>query len=188
MRLYIELQGESMRNVKVEYQKMQLFEKVCIIYSKDLQRFIYTLTRKDQFAMEEIYQNTMLGALKGLNFLRDSSKMKAWIFAIAKAESKRYYADNKPENNYGIGIVAEDSVGLEYLFDFTKSIEDRESVKALINSLSDEEQQLYILHYYYDLPFKEISEILNVNYNTIRSMHMRGMAKMRKRSGMSYPR
>ncbi|HVI41975.1 MAG TPA: sigma-70 family RNA polymerase sigma factor [Anaerovoracaceae bacterium] len=169
-----------MKNVKKEYQKMQLFEKVCIIYSKDLQRFIYTLTRKDPFAMEEIYQNTMLGALKGLNFLRDSSKMKAWIFAIAKAESKRYYAANKPENNYGISIVTEESAGLEYLFDFTKSVEDRESVKALINSLSDEEQQLYILHYYYDLPFKEISEILNVNYNTIRSMHMRGMAKMRK--------
>jgi len=169
-----------MRNISEKYQKMQIFENICIIYSSDLQRFIYTLTRKDQFAMEEIYQNTMLGALKGLNYLRDSSKMKAWIFSIAKAESKRYYAANRPEMiAYGI-LTGEDSAGLDYMIDFTKSIVDREYVRALIHGLSDEEQQLYILHYYYDLHLKEISELLNVNYNTIRSMHMRGMDKMRK--------
>lgn len=171
-----------MNSVIKECHRMQQFEKVCIIYNKELQRFIYTLTRKDQFAMEEIYQNTMLGALKGLNYLRDSSKMKSWIFSIAKAESKRYYAANKPAN-YEYGSVAEeDSAGFENLFDFTKSIEDREYVRDLIKGLTALEQQLYILHYYYDLPLKEISEVLNANYNTVRSMHMRGMTKMRKQS------
>lgn len=169
-----------MNNV-IEFQKKQLFEKVCMIYSRDLQKFIYTLTRKDLFAMEEIYQNTMLGALLGLDYLRDSSKMKSWIFSIAKAESKRYYAAGKAGNS-GDGVIAaeEDPFGFEAMMDFTKSIEDKEYVKDLINGLSDEEQQLYVLHYYYDLPLKEISEILNVNYNTVRSMHMRGMIKMRK--------
>jgi RNA polymerase sigma-70 factor (ECF subfamily) len=169
-----------MKSVMKECQIMQQFENVCIIYNKELQRFIYTLTRKDQFAMEEIYQNTMLGALKGLNYLRDSSKMKAWIFSIAKAESKRYYAANR-QTNYDYGAGQEDeSAGLEYLFDFTKTIEEKESVRNLINGLTVDEQQLCILHYYYDLPLKEISEILNANYNTVRSMHMRGMTKMRK--------
>lgn len=159
---------------------MQQFEKVCMIYSKELQRFIYTLTRKDQFAMEEIYQNTMLGALTGLHYLRDNSKMKAWIFSIAKAESKRYYAANK-QANFDYGAAPEDeSAGLEYLLDFTKNIEDKEYVRDLINGLTVGEQQLCILHYYYDLPLKEISEILNANYSTVRSMHMRGMTKMRK--------
>jgi RNA polymerase sigma factor, sigma-70 family len=170
-----------MNNARNEYQRMQLFEKVCIIYSRDLQRFIYTLTRRDRFAMEEIYQNTMLGALRGLNYLRDSSKMKTWIFSIANAESKRYYAAIRPET--GCGSAADpdgDFMKPESVMDFTKFIDDREYVKTLINVLSDEERQLYLLHYFYDLPLKEISEILNVNYNTVRSMHMRGMAKMRK--------
>jgi len=170
-----------MRNMIEEYEKKQIFENICIIYSGDLQRFIYTLTRKDQFAMEEIYQNTMLGALKGLNFLRDSSKMKAWIFSIAKAESKRYYAANRSQTTYCGIMTGEEPARLEYMIDFTKSIVDREYVRNLIHGLSDEEQQLYILHYYYDLHLKEISELLHMNYNTIRSMHMRGMDKMRKR-------
>ena len=109
--------------------------------------------------------------------------MKPWIFSIAKAESKRYYAASRPGRSGGrdaapVGVPA----WPEYLFDFTKFIEDREYVKTLINGLENEEQQLYILHYFYGLPLKEISEMLNVNYSTVRSMHMRGMTKMRKQS------
>ena len=168
-----------MKSVIKECQQLQQFEKVCLIYNKELQRFIYTLTRKDRFAMEEIYQNTMLGALKGLKYLRDSSKMKAWIFSIAKAESKRYYAARQAKSVYD-AVAVDESAGLEYLLDFTKTIEDKDSVRDLINNLTAFEQQLYILHYYYDLPLKEISVILNVNYNTVRSMHLRGMVKMRR--------
>ncbi|MEL7658863.1 MAG: sigma-70 family RNA polymerase sigma factor, partial [Bacillota bacterium] len=69
-------------------------------------------------------------------------------------------------------------------FDFTKYIEDRDCIMSLMKELSEEEQQLYILHYYYDMPLKEISELLNLNYSTTRSMHMRGMAKMRKTQRM----
>jgi RNA polymerase sigma factor (sigma-70 family) len=169
-----------MNGVTKEHQRMQQFEKICTFYGKELQMFIYTLTRKDQFAMEEIYQNTMLGALKGLKYLRDLNKMKAWMFTIAKAESKRYYAACKQAKFDYDAVQEDDSDGLEYLLDFTKNIEDKEYVRDLINGLTVGEQRLCILHYYYGLPLKEISEVLNANYNTIRSMHMRGMTKMRK--------
>lgn len=171
------------REYQRECQRMQVFEKACIVYSKELKNFIFTLTRNDPYAAEEIYQNTMLGALTGLNYLRDSSKMKSWIFSIAKAESKRYYAGSRPEKNQGRNIAAgEYPHWPEHLFDFTKYIEDREYIKSLINCLESGEQQLYILHYFYGLPLKEISEMLNVNYSTVRSMHIRGMTKMRKQS------
>lgn len=164
---------------------MQVFENVCMIYGRDLQKFIYTLTRKDPFAMEEIYQNTMLGALKGLKYLRDSSKMRSWIFSIARAESKRYYDSDRPENRCEcFSSAGEDLFGFLPVIDFTKSVEDKEAVKDLMYSLSEEEQQLFILHYYYDLPLKEISEMMHANYNTVRSMHMRGMSKLRKRLKM----
>lgn len=54
--------------MKTNKLKQQLFEEICNLYSKDLQRFIYSLTRKDQYAMEEIFQNTIVEALKGLDF------------------------------------------------------------------------------------------------------------------------
>lgn len=163
------------------YPRMQIFERICKNHSEELQKFINTLTNNDHFAMEEVYQNTMLGALKGLDYLRDSGKMKAWIFAIARAESRRYYAANRIRNPDPYGIRTEEEwLKFEHLLDFTKYIDDRECVKSLMKELSEEEQQLYILHYNYDLTLKKISELLNLNYSTIRSMHIRGMSKMRK--------
>lgn len=166
-----------------EYRKKQLFERTCTVYGKDLKNYIYALTRSDPFAAEEIYQNTMLEALTGLGYLRDISKMKSWIFSIAKAESKRYYAASLPKKKNGRSYAAGgEPVWPEYLMDFTKYIEDREYVKALIGGLENGEQKLCVMHYFYGLPLKEIAGLLNVNYSTVRSMHMRGMTKMRKRS------
>jgi len=107
--------------------------------------------------------------------------MKTWIFAIAKGEAKRYYARSK---NHESHILSENLV--EDLFessdqkDFTQLIEDRDLIRNLVSKLSEEEQQIYILHYSYDMPLKEVSEILNMNYSTVRNMHVRGIHKLQR--------
>lgn len=163
--------------------KFRVFEKTYIEYNKDLQRFIYSLTRNDYYAMEEIFQNTMVQATKGLNSLREPAKMKTWLYSIAKAEAKRYYARNqsiievKYYNDSEYDNIS--SIAIE-LNDFTKAVEDKELIISFINELTDEEQQIYILHYFYDISLKEISKVLNINYNTIRSLHSRGFKKIKK--------
>ena len=182
MRFKVELLGALMDKRE---QRMKLFERACMIYSKELQQFIYALTRKDLYAMEEIYQNTMLSALKGLNRLRDERKLKSWIFVIAKEEARRYYAACINDNLFANKSKVEGTTSSRgRVTDFTKWVEDREAVKALIDSLEAEEQQLYVLHYFYGLPFKEISGILKLNYSTVRSKHLRGIAKMREKLGV----
>ncbi|MDF2656637.1 MAG: polymerase, sigma-24 subunit, subfamily [Bacillota bacterium] len=171
-----------MGTTEKEGLRIQLLERACTVYGRELQRFIYALTRNDSFAMEEIYQNTMLSALKGIRGLRDDKKIKDWIFAIAREEAKRYYAATTADKVRRQPVPSDDFETETYgITDFTQSVEDRVSVAALISSLKTEERQLYILHYYYGYPFKKISQMLNMNYNTVRSIHGRGMAKMRKR-------
>lgn len=169
-----------MMNAMIEPQMLQLFENLCVMSGRELERFTYALTRNDPFAAEEIYQNTMLSALKGLKFLRAREKMKIWVFSIAKAEARRYYAARAAA---GTGRCTADgeTVGAIRTADFTESIEDRECFLALLRGLTYEEKKLYVLRYYYDIPLKEISVMMDANYNTIRSMHRRGMTKMRSR-------
>jgi RNA polymerase sigma-70 factor (ECF subfamily) len=164
-----------------ECQRMNLFENVCNLYEKEFQRYIYSLTRNDRFDMEEIFQNTMLCALKGLPDLRDSSRMKSWIFAIAKAEAGRYYAAKQAEGRYEAGLTPDEELKSQTVIDFTKRIENREYLKSLIRNLSEKEKKLYILHYCYGISLKRISELSHSNYNTVRSMHVRGMEKMRRK-------
>ena len=167
--------------IEKENSRMQLLERACTSYARELQRFIYGLTRNDPFAMEEIYQNTMLSALKGIGGLRDDKKIKDWIFAIAREESKRYYAAVTADQAGKRAVSADEiSPSASYHTDFTQYVEDRVSIFELMCGLKKEERQMYVLHYYYGFPFKEISEMLNMNYNTVRSIHGRGMAKIRK--------
>ena len=168
-----------MKNAMIEPHKLQMLENLCVINGRELERFIFALTRNDPFATEEIYQNTMLSALKGLRFLRDSKKMKFWVFSIAKAEARRYYAAHAAA---GAGRCTADGEpsGPIHTRDFTESLEARECFLTLLGSLSNDEKRLYILRYYYDIPLKEISSMLDANYNTIRSLHRRGLAKMRR--------
>lgn len=174
--------GEVMVNIRNKYNRIQLFEKICFVYGADIKRFIHALTRNDFLASEEIFQNSMVGALEDLYYLRDNNKMKAWIFAIAKAESKRYYAKKQEKNTHECRkFVETESECNLHLFDFTESIEDKEYIQVLIECLRGAEKQICVLHYYYGLTLKEIALTLDLNYNTIRSMHIRGMAKLRKR-------
>lgn len=169
--------------MKNENHLSQLFEQTCNRYSKELQRFIFTLTRKDQFEMEEIFQNTMIEGLVGLKKLREEEKIKSWLFSIAKAETRRYYHKIQIMHNvetsgmdYGWDKVMSD----DEFHDFTETLANREMLSSLLRELSDEEQQIYLLHYYYDLPLKEISVVLQINYNTLRSVHVRTLEKLKR--------
>lgn len=167
--------------MKIDRLKQQLFEEICNIYSKDIQKFIYSLTRKDQFAMEEVFQNTIVQALQGLPRLKETDKMKTWIYSIAKAETRRYYAKN--QNTILLSEdISENRLDNNFsgdLSDFTKAVGDKDLIKSLLNKLPEEEQQIYILHYYYGMSLIEISEILNINYNTIKTIHVRGIRKFK---------
>lgn len=163
---------------------LQLFEETCRLHSHSLQRYIYTLTRKDNYAMEEIFQNTMVAALSGLKNLRENEKMKTWLFTIATYEARRYYSKSKNVIYVEFNDTTEyekNWMGNSQFEDFTKSIEDREVLKILLDELSQEDQQIYILHYFYDLSLKEISETLNIKYSTVRSIHVRGLIKLKKK-------
>ena len=133
--------------------------------------------------MEEIFQNTMVEGLAGLMKLREEEKMKSWLFSIAKAEAQRYYQKYQKMSNMetrGMDGEWDKAMSKDEFHDFTKAFVNREMLGSLLRELSDEEQQIYLLYYYYDLPLKEISEILQINYNTLRSINVRSLEKLKR--------
>lgn len=168
--------------MKTSHSRMKHFEEVIQESFIDLRRFIYSLARKDMDTTEEIFQNTMEACVKNLHTLRDESKLRSWIFTIAKNEATRYYSKKKPVT---FVELTEDA---ELLFteeaardtDFSIDVENKDFVKKLLTSLDSIHQQIFVLHYYYGLPLPEIAEILNMNLNTVRSIHLRDLHKMRK--------
>ena len=163
-----------------ELDKRLQFETICRTCEKELQNFIYTLIRYDPFAMEEIYQNTMLAALKALPGLREGKKMKSWIFSIAKSEARRYYSPHRNFTRFEGGERRDPGFLTGKTPDFTNQVADADLVRSLISGLSKEEQQICILYYSYGLTLKKVSVLLRRNYSTVRSLHTRGLKKLRE--------
>ncbi len=171
--------------MKREDRLLQLFSKVCHIYRDELQRFIYTMTRKDRFATEEIFQNTMVEGLLRLPKLRREEKLKSWLFSIAKMEARRYYHRYQKTASMEIGGGAEvweraESAATQ---DFTNTVANQELLRSLLRELTEEERQMYLLYYYYGVPLREISSILRVNYSTLRSAHTRSLCRLKALAG-----
>lgn len=123
--------------MKIDLLKYKLFEEFCHNYSKDLQKFIFTLTRKDNFVMEEVFQNTMVQALQGLHGLKENEKIKSWLFSIAKTEARRYYSKNKKYKLFENVEISEldwsNGIGNN---DFTKAVEDKIFILSCMNQLT----------------------------------------------------
>lgn len=165
-------------------RRKELFEKIYRTYKEDLQRFIFSLSLRNVDDMDDIFQNTMEAAYKNLGKLKNESRMKSWIFEIAKQEVRRYYSKKKNHKGLdddGLYIDITSMAETANLEDFVKDIVDADELVQLINELSDKMQSIIFLHYYYDLPLAEISEIRQINLNTVKSIHKRALAQMKTR-------
>lgn len=65
-------------------------------------------------------------------------------------------------------------------FDYEALIDDEE-VKSKFETLDEVTQKIYYLHFWEGYSFKEISEELNLNYNTVRVKAGRGYKKMKEK-------
>ncbi len=67
------------------------FEALVNAYAADLYRFGFWLCR-NQAQAEDLVQETFMRAWKGLDGLKDSKALKAWLFTILRREHARHYS------------------------------------------------------------------------------------------------
>lgn len=157
------------------------FEKIYKLYEKELKSFIYTIARQDMFIAEDILQNTMVNAYKYIHTLKDDNLLKPWLFKIARNESARYFSQNdnsislfgendRFENKHE--QLIEDDISIEFV--------STEEFIRLVNKLSINEQTVLILCYRYGYKLYEIAEMQNENKNTVKSIHLRAIKKLKK--------
>ena len=166
--------------VKNKGNDFKLLEEKLISYSVDLQKFIYTLTKNND-ANEEILQNTIATAYANLSKVRDPERIKTWIFNIAKTETSHYFRklntiDFRKGQDLIMNIIEESQKDIA---DLIMEAEFGKEIRILINKLEDKYFKIIILHYYLDLELKEIADIYNINYSTVRTNHRRGIEKLR---------
>ena len=166
-------------------QKEQNFQKqLNLLYNNDLKKFIFTLTRNNDI-MEEILQNTVAMAWEKQWQLKSEETMKSWLFTIAKNEVNKYYRKHPMILNLEDYYDEVEELPLsdcqqKDLSDLLQAVEETASIRSAIDHLEGRYQQIILLHYYEEMSLKDISKTLSINYNTIKTIHKRALARLKE--------
>jgi RNA polymerase sigma-70 factor (ECF subfamily) len=119
----------------------------------------------------DVLQNTFIRVYKGIQNFKEKSTLHTWMYRIAYNESIRYLDKNKikssvsieNDNNSYINNLKEDV--------FFDGDEIQLKLHKIISELSEKQQRVFQMKYFDDLSFREISEILDVSENTLKSSY-----------------
>jgi len=159
------------------------FEKLYNEHYAEIRRFIFTIARRDQNITEDISLNVWENVYRYIGSLRDIASARAWLYAIARNEAKRYFA-NKHIVFFAEALPLDEGEAVSVIDErdsaFPEALADADMLSKLIGRLSEDEQRIIILHCAYGIGLKEIAEMDGTNYNTLKSNYRRAMEKLRK--------
>lgn len=162
------------------------FSELVKIYLKPVFNFIYQFTN-DRSIAEDLTQDTFLKAWKSLKRFDQNRKFKTWIFAIAK-NTAFDWLKKKKEIPFSKFLDEEGNSRLEEIVDeellADEILKKSDSAKRLdekLREIPEYYRLILLLHYKEDFSLREIAEILDEPYNTVKSRHQRALKRLKQR-------
>lgn len=149
------------------------FEQLILYYQEDL----YKIAKAHLFIEDDIndaIQETIILAYEYIGNLTNISKFKSWLIRILINECNAIYRKKKQENS-----VSYDSLEIEKYIKQDYEMKNNLEFYSLISNLDTEEKSILILYYVEGYKPKEISKILDINNNTVRSKILRAKNKIK---------
>lgn len=138
---------------------------------KNLIFYIVMSILKDRHLSEEVTQDVFIRMYQNIDKFTLGTNFKAWLVRIAKNLAINELKKQKRELVYDEKIIS--SVNQE---DF-KTFEFIDSLKQVLNN---DELEVIVLYYVYNLNNREISEILDKSINTVLWLHRGAKQKLKK--------
>ena len=160
----------------------EAFSLLVELWHEPLWRYVRSMTR-DSSTAEEILQEVWLRILRGIDRLRDSSRLRSWLYSIARHtfidRLRLDYADEAMEPFEDEPI--DDEVD-------ELAWETSEQLHAAIARLSLRDRETIELFYLQELDLREVSEVLEIPVGTVKSRLNRARRHLRdhlNRKGMT---
>lgn len=142
---------------------------------------------KDQASAEDITQETFVKAWKHLKSYNFDYSFKTWLYTIAKHNALDYL---KRKQAVCFSELEASVIEMEFqtllrdnqsnIFEQLARRDGSHTINELVSQLTTPYQETVRLHYYQELNFREISELIKEPLNTIKTRHRRAITKLQK--------
>ena len=155
----------------------EAFTELILRIQNDLYRIGKTRLNDDNDIGDAI-QETMINAYKNLGKLKDNLKFKGWIIKILINECNKIYKKKSRK----ISIIKKflENQPSDINENFTRISDSNIDFEILIENLKYEEKLIVTLYYNSQYSCQEISDILNMNINTVKSKLQRAKEKIKQ--------
>ncbi len=140
--------------------KKQLFKNYITENIDNAYRFAYTYAGNREDA-EDIVSESVIKALKSIDGLKNTEKIKPWFYRIIANTSIDFI-------NSRNRIIRSDLSEAENVLG-TEDDYSRFTVDSIIESLDEKYKMIVILRFCEDMTIKEIGKVLNLNENTVKT-------------------
>lgn len=155
------------------------FDEIVREYVNDIRKIVYTYV-KNHHTMEDITQEVFWSAYRNLGQFRGDSAIKTWLIKIAINKAKDYLKSWHYRAIKITNLIKEDSINRETEQAVIDNDRDQELAKVIMD-LPIKYREVIILYYYEELDTNEISNILNINLNTVKTRLNRGRDLVKRR-------
>jgi RNA polymerase sigma-70 factor (ECF subfamily) len=151
------------------------FDDLIARWHTPLWSFVRRLVGEDD-AARDIFQDVWVRVIRGIPRLRDGSKLRAWLFGIARRtlmdRLRQEYAKS-PTVDVDVDEIAADPLAVD-------DAEDLQQLEGALAELPIIEREAVTLFYLQELPLNEIAEALNVPVGTVKSRLFRARRLLRQ--------
>ncbi|WP_084544050.1 sigma-70 family RNA polymerase sigma factor [Paenisporosarcina indica] len=162
-----------------ENDKDKLLSQLIQDYATELKRIAY-LYVNDLAECEDIIQEVFISSYKNLSNYRHESSYKTWLIRITinkcKDNRKRWSVKNMIYKSEVFPVETNDSAENQYI----QGLNSTEIIKQ-ISILSTKYKEVLILYYYQEMSMSEISEVLEISINTVKSRLLRGKGMLQSK-------
>ena len=162
-------ESELIKELKNTDSRDKAFNRLLDLYQEKLYWHIRKIVITHDNA-NDVLQNTFIRIYKGIGTFKKRSTLHTWMYKIAYNESVRFLNKNKIKFN------SLSEVNSNYIENLTQDIHfDGDEIKmklhTVISQLTKKQRLVFQMKYFDDLSFRQISELLGISENTLKSSY-----------------
>ncbi|MBM6830036.1 RNA polymerase sigma factor [Anaerotignum lactatifermentans] len=133
-------------------------------------RFAYTYVKNKEDA-EDILNESVVKALRSINSLKDTGKMKSWFYTIIARTALSHIKDRQK-------IIYLEDGAMEHLEPLTDDY-SHISFEEMMDHLDPKHRPILVLRFLEDMTISEVAQILELNENTVKSRLYRALERLK---------
>jgi RNA polymerase sigma-70 factor (ECF subfamily) len=135
------------------------------------------LILRDPDRAEDAVQEALVAAWQDLRALRDPDAWDAWLRRLLVRTCYRFARRDRRRTHVELHVRPDPGGGRST--DATADVAERTWILDELGRIDVDKRSVMVLHYYLDLPMREVAEILDIPYGTAASRLHRGLELMR---------